>query len=66
MLRTDHHEQNKPRREMEFERQEEAGILRQVMEVGVAGYHKRGFQRKKPPWTGKEGSLGVSRRQCES
>lgn len=36
------------------------------MEVGVAEYPKRGSQRRKPLWTVKEGTLGVSRRQCES
>lgn len=66
MLRTDHHEQDKPRREKELEEQEEAGILRQAMEAGVAEFHQRGSQRRKPPWMGKDGTLGVSGRLCES
>lgn len=41
MLRTDHHEQDKPSREKELEDQGEAGILRQAMETGVADFHKR-------------------------
>lgn len=38
MLRTDNHEQDKPRREKELQEQEEASILlggRAVLEVGV-------------------------------
>lgn len=32
----------------------------------MAEYHKRGSQRRKSLWMGKEGTLGVSRRQCAS
>lgn len=48
MLRTDHHERNKPRREKEIEKQKEAGILRQVMEVEEVGYHKGGPREESP------------------
>lgn len=44
MLRTDHHEQDKPRREKELQEQEEASILlrgRAVMEVGVVEFPLR-------------------------
>ena len=34
--------------------------------MGGAGYHERGFQKRKPPWRGMEGTLGVSGRQGTS
>lgn len=58
MLRTDHYEQDKPRREKELEEQEEAGNGGRHWRQEWQNSPKGGPREESPPWMGKDSTLG--------